>query len=186
MKIALFFGSFNPIHMGHLSIAQYVLNETETDEVHFILSPQNPFKQQNELWLTELRWKLLELSIQDNPKFKASDIEFNLPLPSYTSQTLEHLEAQKNGHAYSIIMGADTFNSLPQWKNPEHILSYPLLVYPRLNHEISNSVKAPKIRILHSPIIEYSATQIRTLLKEGKSVRYMVKDEVFEVLKTII
>lgn len=186
MKIALFFGSFNPIHMGHLSIAQHVLNETDTDEVHFILSPQNPFKQQSDLWPTELRWKILELSIQDNPQFKVSDIELNLPLPSYTSQTLEHLESQNSEHEYSIIMGADTFNSLPQWKKPEHILNYPLLVYPRLNHVISSSVNAMNIAELKAPIIEYSATQIRALLKEGKSVRYMVKDEVLEVLKSNI
>ncbi len=182
MKIALFFGSFNPVHLGHLSIAQHVLNETDTDEVHFVLSPHNPIKQQSDLWPTELRLKILEASIQDNPKFKVSDIEFNLPLPSYTSQTLEQLEAQNTGHQYSIIMGTDTFNGLMQWKNPAHILSYPLFVYPRLNHEKSDSIDASNIIELKAPIIEYSATRIRTMLKEGKSVRYMVKDEVLKLL----
>lgn len=182
MHIALFFGSFNPIHIGHLSIAQYVLNECGVDEVHFVLSPQNPFKTNAELWSTERRWDLLCRSLADNSRFKASDIELHLPTPSYTSQTLKHLEEQNTGHQYSILMGSDTFAGLSSWKSPEHIRTYPLLVYPRQTHE-SLSIKASdRVQVLDSPLLGISATMIRQLLRENKSVRYLVKDDILDFL----
>ena len=182
MHIALFFGSFNPIHIGHLSIAQYVLNECGVDEVHFVLSPQNPFKTNTELWSTAKRWDLLTQSIADNPRFKASDIELHLPTPSYTSQTLKHLESQTTGHQYSILMGSDTFAGLSNWKSPEHIRSYPLLVYPRQTHDSLSIAASDQVKVLNSPLLGISATMIRQLLREHKSVRYLVKDEILDLL----
>lgn len=182
MHIALFFGSFNPIHIGHLSIAQYVLNECGVDEVHFVLSPQNPFKTNAELWSTAKRWELLTQSIADNSRFKASDIELNLPTPSYTSQTLKHLESQNTGHQYSLLMGSDTYAGLSNWQSPEHIRSYPLLVYPRQTHDSLSINASDQVQLLNSPILGISATMIRQLLSEHKSVRYLVKDEILDKL----
>jgi nicotinate-nucleotide adenylyltransferase len=182
MHIALFFGSFNPIHLGHLSIAQHVLNECGIDQVHFVLSPHNPFKSAEDLWPVEKRWELLQTSIADNPQFMASDIELHLPTPSYTSQTLQQLETLNTGHQYSILMGSDSYSHIQQWKNPEHVLSYPILIYPRLGSESLPKIETSSVQVLQSPVIGFSATDIRRLLNEGKSVRYMVKDAILPLL----
>lgn len=182
MKTGLFFGSFNPIHLGHLNIAQYVINEMGLDKVVFVVSPQNPFKTEIELWPAKKRYELTKISIEGNPNFEVSDIEFNLPLPSYTSQTLEALENNSQGEQYFIIMGSDTLNGLSKWKNPEKILTYPILVYPRTK-EIENPFPGHEnIHIMSCPILEISATAIRKNLKLGKSVRYQVSDRILDHL----
>lgn len=180
MHIALFFGSFNPVHLGHLSIAQNVLNECGIDEVHFVLSPHNPFKSKDDLWDVEKRWELLNQSIANNPKFKASDIELKLPTPNYTTLTLKHLESLQTGHTYSILMGSDSFASIQQWQSPEHLLSYPILVYPRIDSSFSGDY--PNVTLLNSPLFGISATDIRRMLKAGQSVRYLVRDEILDLL----
>lgn len=182
MKTGLFFGSFNPIHIGHLNIAQYVINETEIEKVIFIVSPQNPFKNESELWPFEKRLELVRKSIENNPDFEVSDIEFHLPKPSYTSQTLEALEQTKRGHDYSIIMGSDTLAGLDKWKQPEKILSYPILVYPRHKDDLRPYAGHSSIRHMECPIMEISATRIRESLKSGKSVRYQVSDAILKDL----
>lgn len=181
MHIALFFGSFNPVHLGHLSIAQHVLNECDIDEVHFVLSPHNPFKSADDLWPLEKRWDLLNKSIASNPQFRASDIELQLETPNYTTNTLKHLESLQTGDTYSILMGSDTFSGLQKWQSPEHILSYPILVYPRIDS--SFSADYPNVKLLESPLFGFSATDIRRMIKEGQSVRYLVRDEILELLE---
>lgn len=182
MRKGLFFGSFNPIHLGHLNIAQYVLNYMDIDKVVFIVSPQNPFKTELELWSAERRLELIRKTIEDNPRLEVSDIEFTLPKPSYTYQTLEALEAQNTGDSFSILMGADTLSSLDKWRNPEKILSYPILVYPRINSTSNPYPTHRNIQIMSSPILEISATNIRQMLLEGKSVKYQVSDKIIEFL----
>lgn len=182
MKTGLFFGSFNPIHIGHLCIAQHIINETDIEKIIFILSPQNPFKNNAELSDATFRFQLLKTALADNDTFEASDIELNLPTPSYTSQTLSAIEELGESDEYHIIMGSDTLSNLHKWKNPEHVLSYPILVYPRHIGDGNPFPDRSNIKLLDCPILEISATKIRTMLKDGKSVRYLVKDSILELL----
>ncbi|MCC6817901.1 MAG: nicotinate-nucleotide adenylyltransferase [Bacteroidia bacterium] len=182
MKKGLFFGSFNPIHLGHLNIAQYIINELNFDKVVFIVSPQNPFKSENDLWPASKRLELIRLSIENNPNFEVSDIEFHLPKPSYTIQTLEAIEKLNDGNSYSIIMGSDTLANLDKWKNPEKILTYPIFVYRRHSEDVHPFPNHPRITVLDCPILEISATSIRKQLQEGKSVRYQVSDRILNLI----
>src|SRR5690242_12234711 len=123
MNIGLYFGSFNPVHIAHLIIANHILNETSLDRVWFVISPQNPFKTESGLLNEYDRLHLLHLAIEDDTRLKASDIEFNLPRPSYTSVTLAHLQEKYPSHEFSVIMGSDSFQNLHKWKNPEFIVN---------------------------------------------------------------
>jgi nicotinate-nucleotide adenylyltransferase len=183
MKIGLYFGSFNPVHTGHLIIANHILNETFLDKVWFIVSPQNPFKTNASLLNEYDRLHLLKLATEDDTRIKVSDIEFALPKPSYTSVTLSHLHERYPGHEFSIIMGSDSFQNLHKWKNFEFIIkNYAIYVYPRAGFQVDNQIKA-KLTIVDAPILQLSATQIRQLLTEGKSIRYMVPDKVREEIE---
>ena len=169
MKIGLYFGSFNPIHIGHLIIANSVLNETEIDRLWFVISPQNPLKKTNTLLNEYHRLHLVRLAIQDNPRMKVTDIEFSLPRPSFTVNTMAYLTEKYPENNFSIIMGADSFQNLNKWKNFENIIqNYPICVYKRNGFEIKNRFNA-KLTILDSPLIEISATQIRKLIKIGRA-----------------
>lgn len=184
MKTGLFFGSFNPIHIGHLCIAQYLLNETDLKKIRFIVSPHNPLKPKSELLDAELRLDMVRLSIADHPDFEVSDIEFGLPLPSYTAQTLDALKSG-NKDKYAIIMGSDTLQGLPGWKNPERILEYPILVYKR-SAAFKNPYEGhPNVTVLDTPLLDISASRIRQMLKEKKEIKYLVRDEVINLLKFI-
>ena len=183
MKIGLYFGSFNPVHSGHLIIANHILNETGLKKIWFIVSPQNPFKTSSALLNEYDRLHLLKLATKDDLRIKISDIEFNLPKPSYTSVTLAHLHEKNPEHQYSIIMGSDSFQNLHKWKNFESIVkNYPVYVYKRQGFEIRNHVNA-KLNIVDAPLLQISATQIRRLIKEGKSIRYMVPENVREEIE---
>jgi nicotinate-nucleotide adenylyltransferase len=184
MNIGLFFGSFNPIHIGHLIIANHVLNETKIDKIWLIVSPQNPFKESGTLLNEFDRLHLVRLAIQDDNRMKCSDIEFGLPKPSYTSNTLAFLSEKYPEHSFSIIMGSDSFQNLPQWMNAESIISnYPIFIYKREGHEVvQNSLKTPYI--LDAPIIQISASQIRKNIQQGKSIRYLVPESVREEIET--
>lgn len=177
MKIGLLFGSFNPIHTGHLIIANTVLNELPLSEIWFIVSPQNPLKQTADLLDADKRFRLVEKAIAGNPRFKASDAEFYLPLPSYSISTLKHLEQTYPGNEFYLILGSDSFLSLDKWKHSEAILQRKLVVYQRPGFviEISNT---SDITILKSPLLEISATTIRQLIKKRKSIKYLVPDSV--------
>jgi nicotinate-nucleotide adenylyltransferase len=184
MKIGLYFGSFNPIHIGHLIVANHILNETGIKKIWFIVSPQNPFKENKSLLNEYDRLHLVRLAVQDDIRIKCSDIEFNLPKPSYTSNTLTFLAEKYPDHDFSIIMGSDSYQNLDKWKNFESIVSnYDILVYKRKDNEIKN-VYVKKPLILNAPLIEISASQIRENIKMGKSIRYLVPEIVREEIET--
>ena len=183
MNIGLYFGSFNPVHSGHLIIANHILNETDLEKIWFVVSPQNPFKANASLLNEYDRLHFLQLATEDDFRIKISDIEFGLPKPSYTSVTLAHLIEKHPQHRFSIIMGSDSFQNLGKWKNAEYIIkNYPVFVYLRPGFEIQNTIHA-KLTIVDAPLLQISATQIRQLIKEGKSIRYMVPEKVREEIE---
>jgi len=184
MNTGLYFGSFNPIHIGHLIIANHVLNETNIKKIWFIVTPQNPLKESRSLLNEFDRLHLVRLAIQDDNRMKCSDIEFNLSKPSYTSNTLAFLSEKYQEHTFSIIMGSDSYQNLDKWKNFESIVSnYSIYVYKREGHEINNRFSKAPI-ILKAPIIQISASQIRENIKAGKSIRYLVPEIVREEIET--
>ena len=180
MKTGLYFGSFNPIHVGHLIIANHVLNETDVEKIWFIVSPQNPFKNESTLLNEYHRLHLVRLATENDNRIKASEIEFGLPRPSYTVDTLAYLSEKFPDNEFSIIMGSDSYQNLPKWKNAEVILNnYGVYVYQRPGHEILNN-NTPRLHILKAPLLELTATEIRKTIAEGKSIRYMVPESVLE------
>jgi nicotinate-nucleotide adenylyltransferase len=184
MKIGLFFGSFNPVHTGHLIIANHFLNTTDLEKIWFIVSPQNPFKESKTLLSEYHRLHLLKIATEDDNRIKVSDIEFNLPKPSYTATTLINLEEKYPGNQFGIIMGSDSFQNLHKWKNFETIVkNYPIYIYPRKGFDIKNEINATLITV-DAPLVEISATEIRQLTKEKKSIRYMVPEKVREEIES--
>jgi nicotinate-nucleotide adenylyltransferase len=180
MHIGLFFGSFNPVHHGHLIIAQHIVNETDIDQVWMVVSPQNPFKHQSQLLDEYQRLHLVHLALADNPKIKASDIEFHLPRPSYTIDTLIYLEEKYPNHRFSVIMGSDSLLNLTKWKNaPLLIEKYPFYVYKRPDYEVINP-GCKSLHVLDAPLIEISSTRLRELIRNNKSLRYLLPDSVIE------
>ena len=186
MKIGLFFGSFNPIHIGHLILANYILEHSDMDELWFIISPQNPFKDKKSLLNDHYRLDMVELAIKNYPKMRASNIEFSLPKPSYTIDTLAYLKEKYPTHSFALIMGEDNLKHLHKWKNANVLVdNHQIIVYPRIsNYEMESAQFAhhPNIHRIKAPIIELSATEIRKMIKEKKSVRPMLPPEVFDYL----
>ncbi|OQP61673.1 nicotinate (nicotinamide) nucleotide adenylyltransferase [Niastella populi] len=184
MKVGLYFGSFNPIHHGHLIIANYMLQNSDLDQIWLVVSPQNPFKQSASLLSAYNRFNLVQLAVEAEPKLKASDIEFKLPQPSYTVNTLAYLQEKYPTHQFAIIMGSDSFENLAKWKNYEFILHhYPIFVYRRPGHDVVNNFKEGTITILDAPLLQISATHIRNCIRQGKSIRYLVPDKVLEEIQ---
>lgn len=180
MKIGLYFGSFNPVHVAHLIIANHVLNETAIERVWFVVSPQNPFKEEAALLNEYHRLELVRLATEEDVRIKASDIEFSLPKPSYTSATLAYLAEKYPEHEFCIIMGSDSFQNLNKWKNAETIIkNYDIYVYERPGFAVQNKAGS-RLTVLNAPLLQLSATQIRKFIKEGKSVRYMIPDKALE------
>jgi len=183
MKIGLYFGSFNPIHIAHLIIANYLLNESDIEKVWFVISPQNPFKAESTLLNEYHRLHLVRLATDEDNRIKASDIEFNLPKPSYTSNTLMYLTEKYPEYEFCIIMGSDSFKNLRKWKNYESIINnYFIYVYKRSGFDVVNDINA-KITALDAPELQLSSTQIRKNIKEGKSIRYLVPEKVLEEIE---
>ena len=184
MIIGLYFGSFNPIHIGHLIIANHVLNETSINKIWFIVSPQNPFKESKTLLNEFDRLHLVRLATQDDNRIKCSDIEFNLPKPSYTSNTLAFLSEKYPEHQFSLIMGSDSYQNLHKWKNYETIINnYRVYVYKREGHEIKKTFDKEAVT-LNAPIIQISASQIREHIRSAKSIRYLVPEIVREEIES--
>jgi nicotinate-nucleotide adenylyltransferase len=183
MKIGLYFGSFNPIHNGHLIIAQHLLNETDLQQVWFIVSPQNPFKQQKHLLNEYDRLHLVNIAIQKSASLKAVDIEFRLPKPSYTTATLIYLEEKYPQHRFTIVMGSDSLQNLDKWKNAETIMqNYPIYVYTRPGFPAEQKM-VKDLTVLKAPLLEISATHIRELVQSGKSIRFLVPDIVCDEIE---
>ena len=183
MEIGLYFGSFNPIHVGHLIIASYARQTTSLQQVWLVVSPHNPLKHSAGLLNEYHRLHFVRLAIEEDLNLKVTDVEFHLPKPSYTVHTLAYLAEKYPDHQFSIIMGGDSFQNLHKWKNFEWIVkNYSVFVYNRPGFEISNHVNA-RLTIADAPLLEISATQIRSLIKDGKSIRYIVPDKVREEIE---
>lgn len=182
MKIGLYFGSFNPIHTGHLIIANHIANNTELNEVWFVVSPQNPFKNTNSLLNEQHRLSLVKIAIEGEKKLKASNVEFKLPKPSYTADTLLYLSEKYPKHIFSIIMGSDGFQNIEKWKNYKYIINnYNIFIYQRPSFLIEKTTE--NIKIIDAPLLEISSTQIRKNIKEKKSIRYLVTDDVMKEIE---
>lgn len=185
-KIGLFFGSFNPIHIGHLILGNYILEKSDMDELWFVVSPQNPFKDKKTLLKDHNRLEMVNLAITNYPKMRVSNIEFSLPKPSYTVDTLTYLREKYPDHQFSLIMGEDNLAGLQRWKNADFLIkNYQIIVYPRVvnnEKEASDYLKHDNINLIKAPIIELSATEIRTMIKENKNIRPMLPPEVFDYL----
>ena len=185
MKIGLFFGSFNPIHVGHLIIANYLVEHTDLDRVWLVVSPQNPLKQKSTLANDYDRLHLVRLAVEDHPKLEASKVEFALPKPSYTVDTLAHLHELHSEHDFVLIMGGDSLASLPKWKNYEQLLEQnQIYVYSRPGYAPAEVLQRhPSVRQFEAPLMQISASFVRQCLREGKSVRYLVTEPVFNYLE---
>lgn len=183
MNIGLYFGSFNPVHHGHLIIANHILNESKVKEVWFVVSPQNPFKETASLLNEQHRFQLVKLAIDNTPGMRASNIEFSLPKPSYTIDTLIYLEEKYPKHQFNIIMGSDGFQNIDKWKNADQLLkNYPVIIYKRPGFDVKEKKNA-RVSIVDAPLLEISSTHIRKLIKEKKSIRYLVPEIVLEQIE---
>ena len=185
MKVGLFFGSFNPIHVGHLIIANHLAEHSELDQVWFVVTPHSPFKKKSTLLDDNHRYQMVDRATEDYPKLRATDIEFKLPQPNYTINTLTYLEEKYSDYEFCLIMGKDNLNNFHKWKNHELILErHEIYVYPRLGKE-NMEIKFEnhkKIQLINAPIMELSSTFIRKAIKEGKNVRPMLPENVWNYL----
>ncbi|NRA91382.1 MAG: nicotinate-nucleotide adenylyltransferase [Psychroserpens sp.] len=185
MKIGLFFGTFNPIHVGHLTIANHLAEYSDLGKVWFVVTPHSPFKKKSTLLDNRQRYEMVYQATKDFQKLEPSDIEFNLPQPNYTINTLTYLEEKYPKHEFALIMGEDNLKSFHKWKNYELILErHDIYVYPRIS---GGSVEPqfdnhPKIKKIDAPIMELSSTFIRKAIKEGKNVRPMLPHDVWKYL----
>lgn len=182
MKIGLYFGSFNPIHTGHLIIANHIAYQTDCEQVWLVISPQNPLKKAGSLLNEYDRLHLAKLAIGNEPRLQASSVEFSLPRPSYTIDTLTYLSEQHPEHQFAVIMGSDSLNNLSRWKNHETLIKrYPIYVYLRPGFN-PQKIESAQISICHAPLLEVSSSGVRRLIREGKSARYMVPEKVYEYI----
>ncbi|MHC1706886.1 MAG: nicotinate (nicotinamide) nucleotide adenylyltransferase [Bacteroidales bacterium] len=180
-KTGLFFGSFNPIHTGHLILANYMLSFAGLDEVWFVISPQNPFKQKENLLADHHRYYMVNMAVEDNPHFHACDIEFKMPKPSFTIDTLTWLHEKYPGKDFILLMGSDQLPSFHKWKNFERILEYyKIYVYPRPNGDKGEYGDHPSVSRFHAPLMEISSTFLRDAIKNKKDVRYLIPDKVYQ------
>lgn len=186
MRIGLYFGTFNPVHVGHLIIANHLVEHSDLDQVWMVVTPHNPLKQKSTLLDNYTRYHLVELATQAFPKIRPSNIEFSLPQPNYTVHTLAHLQEKFPQHEFRLIMGQDNLHGLHKWKNYEYILAnYPIYVYPRITEESTAEpalLQHPHVHWVKAPIIELSSTAIRNDIKAKKNVRPMLPAEVWEYI----
>lgn len=182
-RIGLFFGSFNPIHVGHLIIANSMLHNGGLDEVWFVVSPQNPFKEQASLLADHHRLQMVRRAIDDNYRLRATDVEFNLPKPSYTCVTLAQLAEKYPDHEFCLIMGGDNLASFHRWRNYEYILeNYHLMVYPRPGYDDVPLKDHPHVTMVDVPMMDISSSYIRAQIAQGRSVQYLLTEPVYQYL----
>ena len=179
LKIGLYFGSYNPIHIGHLAIANYLVEYTGIDQLWFVVSPQNPFKKKENLLADYHRLELVNRAIENDDRFRASNIEFNLPKPSYTIDTLTYLQERHPDYNFSILMGSDNLESFYKWKNSEIIIeNYGTIVYPRPGFDLTKVPEHKNISVVpNAPLMEISSSFIRNAIKEGKDVRHFMPEK---------
>lgn len=179
MNIGLYFGSFNPIHNGHLIIANYIAAYTSLDRIWFVISPQNPLKRSAALINENHRKHLVDLAIEGEKKLRSSNVEFKLPKPSYTIATLAHLEDQYPQHDFTLIMGSDSFSNIKKWKNYQMLLkNFEIIIYQRPGFIVQPAMVQGKIKIMDAPLLQISSTLIRDMIFQKKSIRYLVPDVV--------
>ena len=184
MKVGLYFGSFNPIHNGHLIIAQAALEFSQLDEIWFIVSPQNPFKKNKNLLHEFDRYDMVKAAIESNDRFKVSDIEFNMPRPSYTVDTLAYLKEKHSSYEFRLIIGGDNLSIFPKWKNSNKIIhDFGLIIYPRPGSVEFEKTDHPNITYIEAPLLDISATYIRKCIREDKSIQYLVPEKTAEFIK---
>ncbi|MFV8269183.1 nicotinate (nicotinamide) nucleotide adenylyltransferase [Flavobacterium sp. GT2N3] len=185
MKIGLYFGTFNPIHVGHLIIANHMVEHADLDQVWMVVTPHNPLKKKNTLLDDYHRLQMVHLATEDFPKIKPSDIEFKLSQPNYTVNTLVHLQEKYPQYEFSLIMGEDNLKSLHKWKNYDAILeNHDIYVYPRISLEPENVTfkNHSKIHVIDAPVVEISSTFIRDNIKKGKNVQPLLPAKVWEFI----
>lgn len=183
-KIGLFFGSFNPIHIGHLIIAEYIVEHSDLKELWFVVSPCNPLKKKQSLLNDLQRLYMVNIAIEDDPRFRSCDIEFKLPQPSYTVNTLLHLAEKYPDKEFCLIMGEDNLGCIEKWYNYQYILdNYQIYVYPRDDYKTENKRNMPNIHYVNAPKIGISATMIRQGIQEKKSVKYLMPEKVAQYVE---
>jgi len=182
-RVGLLFGSFNPIHTGHLILAEHFATRTDLREVWLVVSPQSPFKVAQGLLPEAERLRLVELALAGNPRLRAEAIEFGLPRPSYTIATLDALRQRHPAHDFVLLMGADNLPGLPRWQEAERLLAeIDIYVYPRPGTTLSDLATFPRVQVMQAPLLDISATYIRESLQAGRSIRYLVPDAVEQQL----
>jgi len=185
MNVGLYFGSFNPVHNGHLIIATHIANYTDLDRIWFVVSPQSPYKRQETLLNENHRKHLIDLSIEGEKKLRTSNIEFKLPKPSYTAETLLYLSEKHPDYRFTIILGSDSFLNVRNWKNSDYLWNnFDFLIYERPGFEVKKEMLNEKRTVLKAPLLQISSSRIRQMVKEKKSIRYMVPEIVREQIET--
>ncbi len=183
-QIGLFFGTFNPIHLGHVIIGGYMLEFASIDELWFVVTPHNPHKQKSSLLNDYTRLELVRLAIGENHRMRVSDVEFGLSQPSYTSSTLAHLHEKYPDYDFALIMGEDNVQNLHKWHNYEYVLNeHRIIVYPRMGDTGMARISHPNVEYTSAPVIELSSSFIRTAIKEGRNVDYMMPAAVAEYIQ---
>lgn len=184
MRTAIFGGSFNPIHKGHIGLAQAILDQNLADELWFMVSPQNPLKRQEGLLDEACRLELAQLAVQNLPGMVASDFEFHLPRPSYTWKTLEALCARYPDRRFSLVIGGDNWAIFPKWAHYEELMAnYPLIIYPREGSPICAADLPPTARLVDAPLFPWSSTQVREAIAAGTAVEDMLPDAVLQLIR---
>lgn len=186
MRVAIYSGSFNPIHNGHLAIAQNVLGKGSIDEVWFMISPQNPLKKESDLWPENDRYSMVKLAIENEPRMKVSDYEFQLPRPTFTINTLDGLKSDFPQHDFVLLVGGDNLSIIHRWYKYQRILDdFGLIVYPRPGYSIQNFMELPNVQIIAAPLLQISATGIRRKIHLGESIEDLVPTKVAEYIRVL-
>lgn len=184
MKVGLFFGSFNPVHIGHLAMANYFVEFSDLEQIWLVVSPQNPFKTKKNLLSEYERYQMVDMALSDDFQIRASNIEFNLPKPSYTIDTLTYLKERHKNHQFALIIGSDNLKYFHKWKNYEEIIDqYEIYVYPRSGSDPYQFSENLPLNVVKAPCIEISSSFIRNAIADGKDVRYFLPLKVYQHIK---
>ena len=184
IKTGLYFGSFNPVHIGHLAIANYMIEYSDLEQLWFVISPQNPLKEKKSLLKDHQRLEMVRLALEEDDRFRVSDIEFKLPTPSYTIDTLTYLEDRNSGHEFRLVMGADQLKTFHKWKHADLLTrNYHRLIYPRPGIDPETMKDIPNSTVVNAPLMEISSSFIRQAIRDGKDIRHLVPAKAYVYLR---